>query len=426
MGAVDRIWKAIWSPATNEGQNTITTGQGLDAWLRLGASGSTIAGVSVNEDNVLQIADVWKVVRVLSEDVGKLPLDLMRREGKNSSPAIDHPSFKMLHTQPNPFQTKLEFWESMMAHALTRGNAYALMNRTRLGITEMLPVEPQRVKVKRMRDQSRQYTIARTDENGGLLDPIVTDQREVFHLPGLSLNGVVGLSLVALLRETLGGNKATVQHGSAFFGNGAKPNAVYQMDGRLSDPSYERLKAELNTDYTGTSAYRTLLLEEGLKFQQTSMSQEDAQFIDTRKMNRSDVAGIWRVPLHKIMDLDKATFSNIEQMDRQYITDSLLGWLIRIEQRLHMQVLNGDPQLYLKHAVEGMLRGNSKDRAQFYHFAILDGWLNRNEVRATEDLNPGPPELDKYLEPENMRNPGDATGDNQQGNDPPPNEGAQE
>lgn len=408
MGIVDRLWRAIYSPQNN----TITTGQGLEVFLREGG-GSTIAGVSVNEDNVLQIADVWKVTRILAEDVGKLPLVLMKRKGKLRDRAIEHPSWKMIHTQPNPFQTKIEFWEHMMLHLLTRGNAFALMNRvTRQGrkyVTEMLPIHPSRVSVKMLPDFSRVFTITREGAGGGVMDPLVVGQDEMFHLPGLSANGYTGLSLVALLRETLGGNRAATEHGAAFFGNGAKPSVVFQMDeGGLSDNAYKRLKSEMNDGaYQGRNAYKALILEEGLKVAQMSLSQEDAQFVDTRKLNRSDVAGIWRVPPHMMMDLDRATFNNIEQLDRQYVTNSLMGWLVRIEARLHMQVLGADPDLFVKHNVDALLRGNPKDRAEAHHWSIIDGWRNRNEVRDIEDLDPGPPELDEYLEPQNMRGAGD-------------------
>jgi len=230
MGVLDRALRYLWSPPVNEGSNTITTGHGLDMFLRAGRN-NTLSGVSVTEDNVLRIADVWKVVRVLAEDVSKLPLVLKQRDGRTTERAEKHPAWNVIHTQPNPWQTKLEFWDLIMRHILTRGNGYALINWVRGIPMELLPIHPRRVEVKQRGDFSVEYKVRRTDDQGNMLEPVLVPAHDLLHVPGPSDNGVTGLSLVGLLRETLGGNLAATNHGSTFFGNGAKPNAVYQMEG---------------------------------------------------------------------------------------------------------------------------------------------------------------------------------------------------
>lgn len=389
---------------------------GLDAFLRLGSE--TDSGAIVNEDTAMRLSTVYSCVSVLSEDVAKLPLITYRRDGRKKERATDYWLYSLLHDEPNAWQTSMEFREMMQGHLELSGNAYALKTVVRGEVRELLPIVPNRVTVKQRKDFSLEYSV-RMDDGSPL--PVPPDR--IFHLRGLSLDGVTGVSRITYQREVIGLGMQLVKHGARLFKNGALLGGVLENPNVMSEPAANRLKESFEEKYSGVdNAHKVILLEEGTKFNKTGMSAEDAQFLESRKLSRSEIAAIFRVPPHKVGDLDRATFSNIEHQSIEYVTDSLLPRARRWEGRITKSLIPpADRTTYFaEHLVDGLLRGDYAARTQGYNLAVTTGWMNRNEVRELENMNPADG-LDEFLEPMNMQNPGDAPkkpADNTNGEDP--------
>jgi HK97 family phage portal protein len=371
-----------------------TPGDALMRAIR-GGGALTKSGVRVTEDTAMRVAAVFSCVRVISEDVAKLPLILYRRRpdgGKER--ATDHPLYRLLHDRPNALQTAFGFREMMQGHVELRGNAFARKVRVRGQLRELLPVNPSTVTVTRRNDWEPLYRFEGDAREYGRAD--------VLHVAGLSSDGLCGVSPIRLHRESVGLALATLEHGSKLFGNAARPSGVLQVPTALSDAAYDRLKESWETAHGGENMHRTALLEDGTKWQQVGMTSEDAQYLETRKFQRSEIAGIFRVPPHKIADLERSTFSNIEHQSLEYVTDSLLPRLIRWEQRLNADLLTPAEQeeFFFEHLVDGLLRGDSKSRYAAYQSAINTGWMSPNEARIRENLNPVDG-LDDYRRPLN-------------------------
>lgn len=376
-------------------------------WLRTAlGGGSTAAGVAVTPEKAMQCAAVYACVRVLAESVAQLPLMLFERKADGSKePARRHPLWTLLHDQPNPWQTSFEFREQLQGHLALRGNAYAYINRVDGGrrIQELIPLHPDRVSVEQASDLTVTYRLDRSKD--------VFQASEILHLRGLSSNGVTGLSPIGQARESIGLALATAEHGANLFGNGARPSGVLTHPGQLGDEAAARLKASWTAAHGGANRLGTAVLEEGLTWTALTMTSEDAQFLETRKYQRAEIASIFRIPPHLIGDLEKATFSNIEHQGLEFVVHSLMPWLVRWEQRIASGLLSQleRQRYFVKFNVAGLLRGDLKSRYDAYHQAIADGWLTRNETRALEDLNPGPKELDEFLVPLNMAKADDAS-----------------
>lgn len=371
--------------------------------------GASASGVVVNPQNAMQAGAVFACIKVLAESVGMLPCNLQRKKPDGSREmAESHPLYYLLHDQPNDYQTSVEFWEMVVLHLCLRGNAFAFVNRTKSGeVVELLPQHPDMVRVTMQNDYRLLYEIMMPDgtyrqfSNG-----------DVFHVRGMTLNGWLGISPIAYARESIGLALATEKFGGQLFRNGAKMGGILEHPNRISDDAYKRIKDSFDAATSGENAHKTQLLEEGMKYTKISMSSEDAQFLETRKYQRSEIAAIYRVPPHLIGDLEKATFSNIEQQALEFVTYSLTPWLVRIERAVKRDLLSpAERKLYtLRFNAGAMLRGDAKSRAEYYASGITNGWLTRNEARAAEiefgQLLNSLPDLDKPLMPMNMREAG--------------------
>lgn len=372
----------------------------------------TATGKAVNETTALGADAVWACVRVISEDVAKLPLVTYRRlqpRGKERVP--NHPLYSLLHDQPNPLMGSLQFRETMQAHLCTWGNAYAEIERDDVGRPVGLwPLNPRNMqRPERSRADTLLYPY--TLPNG---QPVVFPQARMFHLRGLSFDGVVGYSPIAVHRETVGLDLALKEYGARFFGNGARPGGVLQSKTALSQGAIDRLKASWEMAHQGLSqAHRVAILEEGLEWKQVGLPNEDAQYIDAQKLSVLDIARIYRVPPHKIADLDRATYSNIESQSISFVTDTLLPWLVRWEQQINMDLLLPSERAtyFVEHLVSGLLRGDTQSRFAAYAVGRQWGWLSADDIRELENMNPLPDGQGAiYLVPLNMT-PADKIGE---------------
>lgn len=344
----------------------------------------------------MRYATVHACVRVLSEDVAALPLHVYRRTPEGGKErAREHPLYELLHDQPNPDMTSSTLREAMMVSLLLTGNAYVFLEFARSGrVKAMWPLDaavtrPFRTKSAELRFRS---------------DGAELSAAEVLHIPGLSFDGLLGLSPISYAREAIGLGLSAEQFGSRFFRDGTHLGGAISVPGTLSDEGFERTKTQFSEQYSGMQrSHKVVLLEGGATFTPFGIPPEDAQFLETRKFQRSEIAAIFRVPPHLIGDLERATFSNIEHQDLAYLQRTLLPWLVRIEQGLRWKVLpeNERQRFVIEHDTGGFMRGDTKSRMEAYSIAINAGIMTRNEARQRENLNPvqGGDEL---LQPLNM------------------------
>jgi HK97 family phage portal protein len=377
-----------------------------EAVARFFLGGGTHAGIAVGSDSAMRVSTYYACVNVLAQDIAKLPLILYRRlPNGGRERATKHPLYGLLHRKPNPFQTSFRFRQTAQAHAAMRGNAYALKTRVRGRVKELLPVSPDRMRVELGGDWRLRYK----------LDGKEIATEDVFHVRGLSLDGYSGVSVATYARETLGLALATEAHGARLFSTGALFRGILKHPGKLRDDTVaKRLRESFDEAFRGANAHKTALLEEGMAGEQTSMSAEDSQFLETREFQAYEVARWFRMPPHKVGLMKQATFSNIEHQALEYVQDTLLSWLINWEQECNAGLLTEEEQeeYFFEHLVDGLLRGDQPARYRAYKDAVLTGFMSRNEVRQKENLNPVDG-LDDYLVPLNMASTDDAETDDE-------------
>lgn len=376
-----------------------TPDEALQRAMSGGGSGApTRSGVRVTPATAMRISTVWACVQAASQDVAKLPLILYRRtRGGGKERATDHPLYHLAHDRPNGLQTSFDFRRTMQAHRELGGNAYALKVRVRGQVKELLPIHPSRVTVSRRGDWERVYKVGSATYT----------RAEMFHLSGLSLDGLTGLSPIGEHRESVGLALAMLEHGAKLFTNFARPSGVLEAPTELSDAAAARMKKSWNERQGGDNIGSVALLEGGTKFSPMSLSMEDAQYLESRQFQRSEIASIYRMPPHKIGDLTKSTNNNIEHQALEYVGDSLVPRLVEWEQMLNAELLTPAEQevYFFEFLVDGLLRGDQKSRNEAYAMAVLNGWMSRNEVRVRENMNPVEG-LDEYRVPLNTERAG--------------------
>lgn len=369
--------------------------------------GKADSGETVNEKSAMQIATVYACVRLLAESVAGLPLHLYKytdSTGRDKVRAMEHPLYKLLYRQPNPEMTSFSFFETLMTHLLLYGNAYAQIIRDgRNGIISLYPLLPENVEVDRD-ENGRIYYIyhAYTDEKPGERDKdIFFRADEIFHVPGLGFNGLVGFSPIAMMKNSLGTTLAVEKYGSSFFRNGAQPSGVLEHPGVLKNP--EKIRENWSDVYGGANnAHKVAVLEEGMSYKAISLPPEDSQFLSTRQFGVNEICRIFRVPPHLVQDLEHATFSNIEHQSIDFVVHTLTPWLVRFEQAIVKDLLLGPEQdeYFPKFNVDGLLRGDYQSRMQGYATGISNGFLSPNDIRRLENMNLIPAEKggdDYYL-----------------------------
>lgn len=371
--------------------------------------GGSSAGKSVNERSAMQMTAVYACVRILSEAVAGLPLHLYRyKDDGGKEKAIDHSLYHLLHDEPNKEMSSFIFRETLMTHLLLWGNAYAQIIRNGKGeIIALYPLMPNKMKVDRGEDGELYYIYSRsTDEANAKEDStVVLTPREVLHIPGLGFDGLVGYSPIAMAKNAIGLAIATEEYGAKFFANGAAPSGVLEHPGTIKDPA--RLRENWNSTFGGSAnSGKVAVLEEGMKYTPISISPEQAQFLETRKFQINEIARIFRIPPHMVGDLEKSSFSNIEQQSLEFVKYTLDPWIIRWEQSLSRSLLTPEEKktYFFKFNLEGLLRGDYASRMNGYATARQNGWMSANDIRELENLDKIPAELggDLYLINGNM------------------------
>lgn len=373
-------------------------------WMMFFGGGPTASGQPVTPETAMRNVAVFACVKVLAESVASLPLPTYRRlPGGGKDQARQHPLWKLLHDQPNRWQTSLEFREMMMMHLLLRGNAVARILPGPLGpIGELIPIHPDRITIEQNANGNLLYTIQNPETGGSFV--LTGDQ--VLHIRGMSSDGIVGISPIQALREAVGLGLATEQHGATLFGNGATPSGILSHPGALGDVAMENLKKTWKKNNSGENANSLEVLEEGMTFAPVGMTNEDSQFLLTRKFQAEEIARAYRVPAHLINILDHATFSNIEHQSLDFVVHSLRPWLVRWEQAILRDLIFED-DIFVEFTVDGLLRGDIQTRTEALSKQFLNGAINQDEWRALENRNPLDDELGKiHYVPLNLKEVG--------------------
>lgn len=380
-------------------ETRILTSDQLAAYLSSGG------GVSVSESTAIGIAAVYACVKILSESIAQLPLNLLQ---KGPDGAATHTRanglYDVLHFQPNSLQTSFEFRESLMAKALLRGNGFAVINWNpqRNKVLELIPVDRATMKVLGNYNATYKATIGSKTFD--------VPWRNMFHLKGLSLDGYMGVSPLAYQKKTFKLALAGQQHGIATLENGARPGGILKNPIYLEDEQIDRIRESWEAAHGGGRQGGTAILEGGMEYTPITMSQADIQFIETNQLTKTDIFSIYRVPPHMAADLTKSSFNNIENMDLGFVKYSLLPWIKRWEQAIRRDLLTERQKasgIYADFNLTALERADLKTRSESYKDGIQNGWLSPNDVRQLEGLNPRPGG-DIYLTPMNMSTNPDA------------------
>lgn len=362
--------------------------------LARGNLGSMAAsGVPVTPANALMFSAVFACARVIAEDIAGLPLPVYRRldpRGKERAP--DYPLYSLLHDAPNPEETSYEWREGGGLHLCTWGNWFSEIELADGWPVALWPIPPNRVIVER---DARRQLIYRVNMGPSALDwsqgGVTLDSSRIFHVPGLSFNGVTGLSPIGLAREAIGLGMAAQEFGARFFANDLSTGAYVKVPHGLSDEAFKRLTKEYKQGHQGLSrSHRITFLEEGMDVERIGIPPGDAQFLETRKFTVREIARYYRMQPHKIQDLDNATFTNIEQQSIEHVVDTLRPWLVRIEQRINNRLIPpaDRAQYFAEFLVDGLLRGDSAARGAFYTQMFQIGALSPNDILEMENRNP--------------------------------------
>lgn len=354
--------------------------------------GGSSSGKAVNERTAMQMTAVYACVRILSEAIAELPLHLYKyREDGGKEKATGHPLYSILHDEPNPEMSSFVFRETLMTHLLLWGNAYAQIIRNGHGeIIALYPLMPNKMSVNRDSAGSLYYEYTRQMEDAPSIKGTTVKLKpsDVLHIPGLGFDGLVGYSPIAMAKNAIGLAIATEEYGSKFFANGAAPSGVLEHPGTIKDPA--RIRDSWNATFGGSgNANKIAVLEEGMKYTPISISPEQAQFLETRKFQIDEIARIFRVPPHMVGDLDKSSFSNIEQQSLEFVKYTLDPWVTRWEQSIYRTLLspNEKKDFFVKFNVEGLLRGDYVSRMNGYATARQNGWMSANDIRELENMD---------------------------------------
>ena len=364
--------------------------------------GETASGVSVTPNNATQIAAVFCAVRLISQSLASLPLKVYRRVGERKRiEAVNHPLFQLLSTAPNRQQTSMEFREMLQGHLCLRGNAYAFIDYAVSGsIKGLIPMHPDQMETKTTKDGEIYYEYTRLN---GVREQFRAD--EILHLKAFSLDGITGISPIREHRETLGASWAAEQYGASFFGNGTHIGSVITSKKQLGDKAKENIAKSFEIAKGVSKAGKNIVLDEGMEYHRLGMTAQDAQYLETRKFNVSEISRMFNVPPHLLGDLSRSTNNNIETQSAEFVKYCLNPWIQRWDQRLALALLRPQErgEYYVKHNEKGFLKGDSLTQARVLQIKRQNGIINANEWRELDDLNPRDDEGgEEFFTPGNM------------------------
>ena len=380
MGIISRLFRVRDKPTD------MTAGSAWHFFM-----GNSSSGKPVTERSAMQMTAVYACVRILSETIAGLPLHLYHYDKDSTEKATQENLYHLLHDEPNPEMTSFIFRETLMTHLLLWGNAYSQIIRNGKGdVVALYPLMADRMTVDRDEHGRLYYEYqVQTDDGAKLKEGTVRlTPYDVLHVPGLGFDGLVGYSPIAMAKNAIGLAIATEEFGSKFFANGATPGGVLEHPGLIKDP--DKVRESWNKAFRGSAnANKVAVLEEGMKYTPISINPQEAQFLETRKFQINEIARIFRIPPHMIGDLEKSSFSNIEQQSLEFVKYTLDPWVCRWEQAMCRSLLNPDQkkEYTIKFNVDGLLRGDYKSRMEGYAIGRQNGWLSSNDIRSLENMD---------------------------------------
>jgi HK97 family phage portal protein len=351
------------------------------------SGGKSSSGKTVSEGGAMSVATVYACVRVLSETIASLPLNVYQEDEGASKRrvATNHAAYSLLHDNPNDLMTSFIWREIAMSHTLLWGNHYSQIRWSGAGrVLELWPMLPWQVSPKWV-DGGRARVYEVRDGTGKM----ELKDDEVLHIPALSFDGLQGMGPISKMREDIGLAMATREFGSRFFANDARPGVVLETPGTFNEQASKNLAESIAEKFSGLeNKFKMLVLEQGVKMHTIQMPLEDAQFLETRKFQRTEICGAFRVPPYMVGDLTEANYNNMEQQDLGFAKHTIVPWCVRWEQELNRKLFVRGTGYYAKFALQGLLRGDYRTRTEGYRSGIQAGWLTRNEARGFEELDP--------------------------------------
>ena len=357
-------------------------------------TGTATTGQNVNTASALTYSAVWAAVRVISEAVSSLPLQVFQKDSQGGrSKALGHPLYRILHDQPNPEMSSLTFRETLQGHVLTWGNGFAeiVRDKTTGRVMELWPLDPSQVKIVRDNEGNLYYQYG----------TIIFLPAEILHIKGLGFDGVAGYSVIGMAKNSIGLGMAVEDFGASFFGQGGKPAGVITVPGKLNSEAIQNMRKSWEEMHsTNKNAHRVAILQNGVAYQSIGTPPDDAQWIASRTFQIEEIARWFKIPPSKLGN-GKGTYTNLEQDNLSFLQETLRPWLIRWEQEINFKLISSMDSLYAEHNQDALMRGDSQGRAAFYAQALNWGWLSRNDVRSMENLPPFEGG-ESYMIPKNM------------------------
>jgi len=385
--------------ARDKPKNSLT-GSSYVPWL-----GGSTAGKIVTERSAMQMTAVYACVRILSEAIAGLPLFVYRyRPDGGKEKALKHTLFRLLHDEPNPEMTSFIFRETLMTHMLLWGNAYAQIIRNRRGeIMWLYPLMPTRMKVDRDADGKLYYEYRKQSDDGAEIKggTVRLQPYDVLHIPALGFDGLVGYSPIAMAKNAIGLSMAAEEYGAKFFADGGTPKGILKVPSLVKNR--DNVREEWQKGFRGGNV---AILETGAEYKPISINPQEAQFLETRKFQIDEIARIFKVPPHMVGDLEKSSFSNIEQQSLEFVKYTLDPWVCRWEQAMYRALLTEEEKenMFIKFNMDGLLRGDYQSRMNGYAVARQNGWMSANDIRELENMDRIPADQggDDYLVNGNM------------------------
>ena len=359
-------------------------------WNLIGSQ--SLSGENVTEQSALTYSAVWDAVNLISNTTAALPLHLMQSKEKKKRIADDRYIYRVLHDQANDYMTAMMFRKVLMSHILTWGNGYAEIVRDGYGeVRALWPITPNRVKVEAVEGRPV-YRVSMPDSS----PDVVLPREKVLHITGPSFDGFVGYSVIAMARKSIGLGMALETFGALYFGQGTHPGVIVSHPNKLDAQTSSNLKQSLTESYSGLgNTHRLMLLEDGMKLEKLGIPPNDSQFLESRMFQITDIARWFNVPVHKLKEMTKSSFNNIESEDRSFYMGSILPWTILLDQNFDMQLLttsdkerSGRGRYYFKHSMKGVLKGDIAGQTAHYSAMLDRGVYSINDVRALEDMDP--------------------------------------
>lgn len=369
-------------------------------WSSISGLAPSAAGVFVTPDTALTLGAVWACVRLISETVALLPWGVYQGDGRSRSIKPEHEVHPLLRRWPNAYTNAMDFRTTLQAHVLLYGNGYAEIERNAMGEVTALHIIAPTAVTPQIENNRLIYKISTPDSGLKTLPP-----ERIFHLKGLGFDGVQGYPVTRMAREAMGLGMAMEKFGGSFFGNGAHLGHIFTANFDMRDEQRQKFIDDMKNTHGGAhNAYKNTVLPKGMDVKPLSIPPEDAQFLESRQFQVTEIARWYRVPPHKIGDLSRSTNNNIEHQSIEFVTDTILPWVLRWEQEADTKLFTAQEKqdgYFSKMIVNGLLRGDVKSRGEYYKTMVMMGAMSPNDVRELEDMNPiegG----DRYMVPLNM------------------------